>query len=812
MAGNQCGFNYTCDSDIKGLFTVVSDKLEEYMSSYNLSEEAIVYIEITIRQKDKKLLSEFSLPSCDGKHNITHIPKFHIFKVENYLSIPVSINEDYLGKPLPVDISNGLITHIHINIDDKLVNFLDSIINSDKLLRTNHKDKITSFDGHFKFYLLKDRYDYVLAVKILAPDSVYKIKYSIRGVVLSYATDRAVNEVILRDIGEKQLVIRGKNVISSTYNIKLKALDKVTSQALFVENDNIGVIDIETYKYKDIIKVYAIGFKTNLDEKPVIYYIDKHDLDYDKIVINLVNELVRPKYSNVRFYCHNLKGHVVVYILNTLYAYNVENNPEGEDKYEVTPKLRGDDIIKVRIAKGKHSLTILDSLCMLPEKLSTLGDNFGVPTIKSVFPYSFATQDNLFYEGRMPSIDHYDNLSLEAYNNMSVHTWSFKNESIRYLTNDLFSLHEVLTKANKQVFLDYNLDMTKSITISGLSLNLFFKDFYNTNIPNINKASLYKDIRQAYYGGITEVYKPSGTNLYYYDVNSLYPYVALQDMPGLTCKKVFFFEGYEDISQLFGYFYCRIETPLDDYLGLLPIRTNTGLKFPLGQWEGWYFSEQLKFVKDHGYKIKVLKGYTFYRVSDVFTGYINKVYPIKSNATNKSQKVMAKSLLNNLLGRFGINIDRPVTELLTRKAFYKKMLMHKIMSYKVISKDNILVNYVPKLDYDIITDHGLDFMKLLDKYKDSEIQSLSATSVAISAAVTAYARIHINKLKLDIISRGAKIYYSDTDSVVTDIELPKCMVDSNKLGFLKVERILDEAIFISNKLYWLSDIKGKKIE
>lgn len=42
----------------------------------------------------------------------------------------------------------------------------------------------------------------------------------------------------------------------------------------------------------------------------------------------------------------------------------------------------------------------------------------------------------------------------------------------------------------------------------------------------------------------------------------------------------------------------------------------------MAKWEVWYFSEELKFAKDHGYKIKVLKGYTFNKESNVFTDYI----------------------------------------------------------------------------------------------------------------------------------------------------------------------------------------------
>ena len=66
---------------------------------------------------------------------------------------------------------------------------------------------------------------------------------------------------------------------------------------------------------------------------------------------------------------------------------------------------------------------------------------------------------------------------------------------------------------------------------------MFLTTYYDDNIPRIESSSIYKDIKLAYYGGITEVYKPYGENLYYYDVNSLYPFAGLQDMPGLDCVK-----------------------------------------------------------------------------------------------------------------------------------------------------------------------------------------------------------------------------------------------------------------------------------
>ena len=67
------------------------------------------------------------------------------------------------------------------------------------------------------------------------------------------------------------------------------------------------------------------------------------------------------------------------------------------------------------------------------------------------------------------------------------------------------------------------------------------------------------------------------------------------------------------------------------------------------------------------------------------------------------------------------------------------------------------------------------------------------------------------KLKLDILSKGGKIYYSDTDSIVTDIELPDNMVRPNELGKLKLEHNITDGIFISGKLYSILDEKGSHI-
>ena len=87
----------------------------------------------------------------------------------------------------------------------------------------------------------------------------------------------------------------------------------------------------------------------------------------------------------------------------------------------------------------------------------------------------------------------------------------------------------------------------------------------------------------------------------------------------------------------------------------------------------------------HGYKIKVFKGYNFSRKTNVFKKYVEDIYHIKSNTNNKTKRQVAKSLLNNLLGRFGVNLDKAITQVMTEGTYDIKNSIHKIRGNKIIS-------------------------------------------------------------------------------------------------------------------------------
>jgi hypothetical protein len=128
----------------------------------------------------------------------------------------------------------------------------------------------------------------------------------------------------------------------------------------------------------------------------------------------------------------------------------------------------------------------------------------------------------------------------------------------------------------------FNEQIINSLTISGLAMKIFMKNHYDI----IKKPlPLIKD-----YGGRTEVLKRYGKNLFYYDVNSLYPWGSLNSLCGVNAECVDFVIPLKGISNnMFGSYYCNIKTYKSsiNQIGLLPKRNHDGtLIFPLGEWEG----------------------------------------------------------------------------------------------------------------------------------------------------------------------------------------------------------------------------------
>lgn len=77
------------------------------------------------------------------------------------------------------------------------------------------------FEESYNFYLLKDKYNYVLAVKKHESSSISKIGYNLSSVMINRVSDSAGNNVIRNASNNKQIVVKNSNILSTNNNIIL---------------------------------------------------------------------------------------------------------------------------------------------------------------------------------------------------------------------------------------------------------------------------------------------------------------------------------------------------------------------------------------------------------------------------------------------------------------------------------------------------------------------------------------------------------------------------------------------------------------
>ena len=64
------------------------------------------------------------------------------------------------------------------------------------------------------------------------------------------------------------------------------------------------------------------------------------------------------------------------------------------------------------------------------------------------------------------------------------------------------------------------------------------------------------------------------------------------------------------------------------------------------------------------------------------------------------------------------------------------------------------------------------------------------------------------KMLLYVLNNNGKLYYTDTDSIVTDLKLPDNIVHPTELGKFKLEYTIVEGYFIADKTYAIKTKEG----
>nr|YP_010697878.1 hypothetical protein P1Q19_mgp20 [Fuscoporia viticola]WCF76839.1 hypothetical protein [Fuscoporia viticola] len=318
-------------------------------------------------------------------------------------------------------------------------------------------------------------------------------------------------------------------------------------------------------------------------------------------------------------------------------------------------------------------------------------------------------------------------------------------------------------------------------------------------INNIG-PDLYNELKESYFGGHTDMYIPCGPiandkgfskpedkaivphdnkYIYEYDVNSLYPSVMANNkypnkLFGKFIGDIRYFDRFNYLfDDMLSICRVRVTAPLGLANPILPFRdTKSGrIIYPEGTWIGMYTSVEIKNAIKYGYKFDILSGYLF-TAEDLFNGYVKSFYQMKENSTKgTAMYTLSKLLLNSLYGRFGLNPTLDNFIITTKKDMVNKL----------------------KTDLPYLQER-IDFGDI--SMCSFHSKSPASSNVAIASFVTAYARIHMSSFKNQ---KGFSVYYTDTDSIFTNTPLSPELVDSKKLGYMKLEDVFSYFISIGAK-------------
>jgi hypothetical protein len=552
-----------------------------------------------------------------------------------------------------------------------------------------------------------------------------------------------------------------KRGYSTTHNISPIKNNIVTGIPEPIAATDIETIDYNgnqipisvTISYLDtgnqiINKFILIDFNLLLKDK---------DLALTKLWFDYLTYITKNNITNI--FAHNLGKFDGYFIYKGL-------SEQMEPKFVNTIIDHQNRFITINMKTKLNKIKWLDSKRIFPVSLNDLCEVFNVEGKFNKYNVKFNTLD-LFKDAKL------------------------LNEFEKYAIQDSVALLNALLKAQEIYLRDFNIDITSIVSTSSLSLKIFKTKFLDVDIP-ILKGSTDKFIRKSYFGGGTDYYKGYGENLYYYDVNSLYPYSMMKPMPFKLIKHHNNLNIELKVNtNLFGFFEAECFVP-NNGRPMLPYKHEGKTIYPYGKWKGIYYTEEMKALLEYGYQFKILRGCEFSKIF-LFNKYVDYFYNKKKTSKGAS-RFIAKMHLNQLYGIFGRKQDVIETINIYNVDIEKYLLSRVIKTIIEINNEKSCLLLQSNLDNDIISKLNLELDINLNNSSQFEVKS----NVALAAAVTSYSRIHMLPFKM-----SKDVLYTDTDSIFTSKKLDDKLVGKD-LGLMKAEldgNIIEEAHFLGIKQY-----------
>lgn len=327
-------------------------------------------------------------------------------------------------------------------------------------------------------------------------------------------------------------------------------------------------------------------------------------------------------------------------------------------------------------------------------------------------------------------------------------------------------------------------------TLASQSLTAWRSRFMQSSVYTHNDEDLLRLERNGYHGGRTEIFYQgylNSTNYFYYDVNSIYPYVMANTMLPTYPVSYMVNPTIQSLAHVMEDYYLIADCLLETDTAIYPKRHKDKLVFPIGEFRTVLHHTELMAALSRGH-VKTIYQLGVYQAAYVFKSYVEFFYQLKVNATNdhnKTLRYMTKLFLNSLYGKFG--------------------QLQPVRRHVATIEDSIIYR-IPHIDMET----GLRYDELCwfgDIYLEYRHGEATYSAPAVAGAVTANARMLL--FKYYEIAGPDNVYYCDTDSLIVNATGHNNLqpyIDPTEIGKLKLEETANSVEIFGAKDYRFGDI------
>jgi len=517
----------------------------------------------------------------------------------------------------------------------------------------------------------------------------------------------------------------------------LELPNPATSHTTSLSLANRGAYDFEAF---DWVNARCCGLLWGAPNQREFVFV--HDYGMSLKPIAVVCDAVKAMFASgiKNWFAHNGGKYDVCLILEAITALG----------YKARGHIAAGRVVSLSITnESLESINLYDSMAIIPGALKKVARDFNLKAAKTL------TEDDY---------------------SKDVREWAFET-----LQNGCRADCEVVLEALEVVesMLENEGGQLKS-TFSACAFSVLKS---KVNLPDTRKWKAENKLaRLAYIGGRVEVFRHSPIeSLGEWDVNSSYPYSMSQpDLPW-ELKGTYF--GKQAAKAFESGAPCIVEASVsvaDCYLPVLPYRSaDGGVYFPVGEWTGYFTSEELRYATAQRTKVKAIHSAIAYSADNPFGYFIAEFYRLKSEGVGAVRNFY-KLILNGCYGKFA---QKPEKEVL------------RIMESQEAA-------------FDLIFEKPANTVRMLSN-QDSRFLGIQHTiwskhtHYALAAFITARSRILLHRHMLS----SSGLAYTDTDSIhaSSNSRLPQ----SADLGGLKLEIPEMNAVYYAPKIYALFPTNGE---